>query len=53
MKIAIIPARQGSKRIKKIQNILGKPILSYDKKNLLQNFDYVIVSTDLQQKKFQ
>ena len=49
-KIAIIPARIGSKRIpkKNIKNFLGKPIIAYTisavtKSNL---FDEIIVSTD-------
>ena len=50
MNIAIIPARQGSKRIKgkNIKNFLGKPIISYPIKEALNSklFDYVIVSTD-------
>ena len=50
MNIAIIPARQGSKRIKgkNIKNFLGKPIISYAIKKAISSklFDYVIVSTD-------
>ena len=50
MKIAIIPAREGSKRIKEknIRTFLGKPIISYVIKKILSTklFDYVIVSTD-------
>ena len=50
MNIAIIPARQGSKRIKgkNIKNFLGKPIISYVIKKAVSSklFDYVIVSTD-------
>ncbi len=50
MKIAIIPAREGSKRIKEknIRTFLGKPIISYVIKKVLSTklFDYVIVSTD-------
>ena len=50
MNIAIIPARQGSKRIKgkNIKNFLGKPIISYPIKEAVNSklFDYVIVSTD-------
>ena len=50
MNIAIIPARQGSKRIKgkNIKNFLGKSIISYPIKEALNSklFDYVIVSTD-------
>ena len=50
MNIAIIPARQGSKRIKgkNIKKFLGKPIISYPIKEALNSklFDYVIVSTD-------
>lgn len=50
MKIAIIPARGGSKRIKNknIKNFLGKPIISYSiniaKKSKL--FEKIIVSSD-------
>lgn len=50
MRVAIIPARGGSKRIpkKNIKNFLGKPIISYSidaakKSNL---FEKIIVSTD-------
>lgn len=50
MNIAIIPAREGSIRIKKknIKNFLGKPIISYVIKQAIKSnlFDYVIVSTD-------
>ena len=50
MKIAIIPARSGSKRIKNknIKNFLGKPIISYTIKNLLKSkvFDKIYVSTN-------
>ena len=50
MNIAIIPARQGSKRIKEknIKNFLGKPIISYAIKKAISSklFDYIIVSTD-------
>ena len=50
MNIAIIPARQGSKRIKEknIKKFLGKPIISYAIKNAISTklFDYVVVSTD-------
>ncbi len=50
MKIAIIPARSGSKRIKNknIKNFLGKPIISYTILNLLQSkvFDKIYVSTN-------
>lgn len=49
-KLAIIPARGGSKRIsrKNIKNFLGRPILSYSIKAALQSglFDEVMVSTD-------
>ena len=50
MKIAIIPARSGSKRIKN-KNIIkfrGKPLISYTIKNLINTklFDQIIVSTD-------
>jgi len=50
MKIAIIPARSGSKRIhnKNIKKFNGKPIISYSIKNAINSklFDTVIVSTD-------
>ena len=50
MKIAVIPARGGSKRIprKNIRSFLGKPILSYSVEAALSSevFDRVIVSTD-------
>lgn len=49
-KIAIIPARGGSKRIpkKNIRFFLGKPIIAYAIENALSSnsFDEVIVSTD-------
>lgn len=49
-KIAIIPARGGSKRIphKNILPFLGKPIMAYSIENALasQMFDIVMVSTD-------
>ena len=50
MKIAIIPARGGSKRIprKNIRPFLGKPIISYSIKAAIDSklFDVVMVSTD-------
>lgn len=50
MKIAIIPARGGSKRIpkKNIKEFLGKPIIAYSIEAALHSnlFDQVIVSTD-------
>ena len=50
MKIAIIPARGGSKRIpkKNIKVFKGKPIISYaiDVAKKSQLFDKIIVSTD-------
>ncbi len=50
MKIAVIPARGGSKRIprKNIRNFAGRPIISYSIQAALQCelFDHVIVSTD-------
>jgi pseudaminic acid cytidylyltransferase len=50
MNIAIIPARIGSKRIKKknIKKFCGKPILFWPIKQLKQSkiFDYIIVSSD-------
>ena len=50
MKIAIIPARGGSKRIpkKNIKNFLGKPIISYSIKAAISSklFDKIVVSTD-------
>ena len=48
MKIAIIPARGGSKRIlkKNIKNFMGKPIISYSIASAIKCnlFDKVIVS---------
>ena len=50
MKIAVIPARGGSKRIprKNIRNFCGKPIMAYSILAALESeiFDHVIVSTD-------
>jgi len=50
VKIAVIPARGGSKRIprKNITPFLGKPVISYSIETALQSgfFDRVIVSTD-------
>lgn len=50
MKIAIIPARGGSKRIprKNIRNFQGKPIIAYSIEAALNSnlFDIVMVSTD-------
>ena len=50
MKICVIPARIGSKRIKKknIINFFGKPLISYPITAALKSklFDKVIVSTD-------
>ncbi len=50
MKIAVIPARGGSKRIprKNIRNFCGKPIIAYSIEAALESqlFDHVIVSTD-------
>jgi N-acylneuraminate cytidylyltransferase len=50
MKIAIIPARGGSKRIprKNIKYFLGKPIIAYSIEAALENniFDEIMVSTD-------
>ena len=50
MKICLIPARGGSKRIKNknIVNFLGKPIISYSIITAIKSklFDKVIVSTD-------
>ena len=52
-KIAIIPARSGSKRIphKNIKDFLGKPIIAYSIETALQSglFDEVMVSTDDEQ----
>jgi N-acylneuraminate cytidylyltransferase len=49
-RIAIIPARGGSKRIpkKNIKNFLGKPIIAYSIESAVNSnlFDEVIVSTD-------
>ena len=50
MKLAVIPARGGSKRIprKNIRDFCGKPIIAYSIKAALESdlFDQVIVSTD-------
>lgn len=50
MKLAVIPARGGSKRIprKNIKNFCGKPIIAYSIEAALNSkiFDKVIVSTD-------
>jgi pseudaminic acid cytidylyltransferase len=50
MKVAIIPARGGSKRIpgKNIKNFCGKPMISYSIRSALKSgiFDKVIVTTD-------
>jgi N-acylneuraminate cytidylyltransferase len=50
MKIAIIPARGGSKRIprKNIKDFCGKPIIAYSIEAAKQSqlFDHIIVSTD-------
>jgi len=50
MKVAIIPARSGSKRIpgKNVKNFCGMPIISYSIRAALKSgiFDKVIVSTD-------
>ncbi|MBL4790647.1 MAG: 2-C-methyl-D-erythritol 4-phosphate cytidylyltransferase, partial [Kordiimonadaceae bacterium] len=50
MKVAVIPARGGSKRIprKNIKDFLGKPIIAYSIEAALDSgvFDEVIVSTD-------
>jgi len=50
MKIAVIPARGGSKRIprKNIREFAGKPIMAYSIESALKSglFDHVIVSTD-------
>jgi len=50
MKLAIIPARSGSKRIKNknIKKFLGKPIISYSIEQIKKSkiFDKIIVSTD-------
>jgi N-acylneuraminate cytidylyltransferase len=50
MKLCVIPARGGSKRIprKNIRNFLGKPIIAYSIEAAYQSgcFDRVIVSTD-------
>lgn len=52
-KIAIIPARGGSKRIprKNIKNFLGQPIIAYSIESALKSdvFDEVMVSTDDQE----
>lgn len=50
MKLAVIPARGGSKRIprKNIRPFAGKPMLAYaiDAARAAQVFDRIIVSTD-------
>ena len=50
MRVAVIPARGGSKRIphKNIKNFIDKPIISYSIVAALKSqlFDHVIVSTD-------
>lgn len=50
MKIAVIPARGGSKRIprKNIRPFLGEPIITYSIRAALETdlFDHVVVSTD-------
>ena len=50
MKIAIIPARSGSKRIKNknIIDFYGKPLITYTIKTLIHSkvFDLIIVSSD-------
>jgi len=50
MKVAIIPARGGSKRIpkKNIKNFVGKPMIAYSIEAAIQSkiFDKVVVSTD-------
>lgn len=50
MKLCVIPARGGSKRIprKNIKDFLGKPIIAYSIESALKSgcFDKVIVSTD-------
>jgi N-acylneuraminate cytidylyltransferase len=50
MRIAVIPARGGSKRIlrKNIKEFIGKPVISYSIEAAIQSklFDHVIVSTD-------
>lgn len=50
MRLAVIPARGGSKRIphKNIKHFLGKPIIAYSIENALASglFDEVMVSTD-------
>ncbi len=52
-KIAIIPARSGSKRItdKNIKSFLGKPIITYSIKTAIESnlFDEVMVSTDCEE----
>lgn len=50
MKLAVIPARGGSKRIpgKNLRDFFGKPIIAYSIETALESrlFDHVIVSTD-------
>lgn len=53
MRIAVIPARGGSKRIprKNIKHFLGKPIIAYSIESAMKSgvFDKVIVSTDCEE----
>ncbi|MCY4328700.1 MAG: 2-C-methyl-D-erythritol 4-phosphate cytidylyltransferase, partial [Endozoicomonadaceae bacterium] len=53
MKIAVIPARGGSKRIpkKNIKQFIDKPIIAYSIQAALSSdcFDKIIVSTDCEQ----
>ncbi|MBU0909357.1 MAG: pseudaminic acid cytidylyltransferase, partial [Proteobacteria bacterium] len=53
MKVAIIPARGGSKRIvgKNIKPFMGKPVIAYsiEAARLSGLFDRIIVSTDAEE----
>jgi N-acylneuraminate cytidylyltransferase len=53
MKIAIIPARGGSKRVprKNVKNFMGKPIIAYSIEAAINSglFDEIVVSTDDQE----
>tara|TARA_B110000967_G_C18902071_1_gene576769 strand:- start:3978 stop:4664 length:687 start_codon:yes stop_codon:yes gene_type:complete len=50
MRIAVIPARGGSKRIfkKNIKEFIGKPVIAYSIESAFQSklFDHIVVSTD-------
>ena len=50
MKVAVIPARKGSKRIKNknVKEFLGKPLLLWTIEAAIQSnqFDYIVLSSD-------